>query len=333
MPSNSSSVRRARDAAALLALEALEVGANVSVVVLPLLAAAAVPLPLSAHSHPRAKLLQLVVSAGHSAARSIEAASHEAARLSASLDAGGAAPSSVASVEQQRGGLPGLAADGPFRAFMGLKLQAVEGSQVSAGLQAGAWRAAAAPPLPTPPPGRARPRALTQWPLTRAPHTPPNPTSTPTPTPSHTAGGCCAQGRGSALLRLHCPRGSSARPARHGGAPQAARRSSSQPLPSLPQRCHPALCQRPQAHAQPGRCPRPQRRQGLPAGPGCRLPGPGSCSCCCCSLQRRGHCHAHAQRPHSCLHGQQLHWGGQPGGLDWGAEGAHWRWPAARPQC
>ena len=122
----SGSVRRARDAAALLALEALESGASVPVVVLPLLAAAALPLPLSATCHPREKLLQLVYNAGFSAARSIEAASAEAGNL-----AGG--PMDRSAPEPQDRALSGLSNDGPFRAFMALKLQAVEGAQVRGG--------------------------------------------------------------------------------------------------------------------------------------------------------------------------------------------------------
>lgn len=130
MPATSS-VRRARDAAALLALEALESNAPVSTVVLPLLAAASLPLPQSAMCHPRDKLLQLVLNAGFAAARSIEAASEEAGALAAPVDRG--TLEARLTQEQQRGSVPGLAADGPFRAFMALKLQAVEGAQVRRG--------------------------------------------------------------------------------------------------------------------------------------------------------------------------------------------------------
>lgn len=118
MPSSAATVRRARDAAALLAYEALDSNADVERIVLPLFAAASLPLPKSVSSQPRDKLLQLANNTRASAARSVNAANNSEA-----------AKQTDASEQRSQASL-GLSNDASFRTFMGLKLQAVEGSQV-----------------------------------------------------------------------------------------------------------------------------------------------------------------------------------------------------------
>lgn len=105
--------RRARDEAALSLMDALDANADVSRNIIPLASLANLPIPLTFSIHPRPMLLQLVLNAGAALARSLET----------SLEA---APTS----DTPESGL-GLSQSQPFRTFVTLKIQALEGSQVS----------------------------------------------------------------------------------------------------------------------------------------------------------------------------------------------------------
>lgn len=106
--------RRARDEAALSLMDALDANADVSRKIIPLASLANLPIPLTFSIHPRPMLLQLVLNAGAALARSLET----------SLEAAPTSDTPESKVE-------GLSQSQPFRTFVTLKMQALEGSQVS----------------------------------------------------------------------------------------------------------------------------------------------------------------------------------------------------------
>ena len=208
MPSSAATVRRAQDAAALLAYEALDSNADVERIVLPLFAAASLSLPKSVSSQPRDKLLQLVNNTRASAARSVDAANNS--EVAKQTDA-----------SEQRGQASlGLSNDASFRTFMGLKLQAVEGSQVRTILRRALGKS------PPPCTGLQLPAPPLHTPHLTPPHTPSltrsHDDSQRTPPPTAEACRCAAQCRGAALLRLHRPRCCHTWAPRPGGAPSPA---------------------------------------------------------------------------------------------------------------
>jgi hypothetical protein len=106
--------RRARDEAALSLMDALDANADVPRKVLPLAALASLPIPLTFSIHPRPMLLQMVLNAGAALARSLET----------SLETTPTSDTPESKVE-------GLSQSQAFRTFVTLKIQALEGSQVS----------------------------------------------------------------------------------------------------------------------------------------------------------------------------------------------------------
>ena len=148
--------RRARDAACLEVLRALEACAPVERL-LPLFADAGLLgyLPSAVNAHPRAELERMVATQGVAAARKIEAA------FSGGGGGGGGGGGA--------NGAEPLASDAGFGRYMALRLQLVEGSQVRTALLAALRSLPASAARRAPPPLRAPRLSLPPAPRTDPP--------------------------------------------------------------------------------------------------------------------------------------------------------------------